>query len=1021
MKALKEEGVRSVLVNPNIATIQTSERFADRVHFVPVTPRFVADVIEEERPDAILLGFGGQTALNCGIELAESGALDRYGVRVLGTPVRGIRVTEDRGMFKQAMTEAGLSVPRSRQAYSPEEAALFASEAGFPVMVRVAYTLGGKGGGVARDRGQLKEVVERGLNSSIAHQVLVEEYLGGWKQIEYEVMRDASDNSIVVCNMENMLGMRVHTGDNIVVAPSQSITNREYHLLRSASMAAARKCEIVGECNVQFALDPASERFHVIEINARMSRSSALASKATGYPLAYVATKVALGYDLTELKNKVTGVTTALFEPSLDYVVVKMPVWDTLKFDGVSRGIGTSMKSIGEAMSIGRTFEEAIQKAVRMQAQPPDWTVRVAQEERAERVLDRLKNPTDTVLFDVLHALCLGVDAPEVARLAEIDPWFIGKLKKVTEVRGRLAGGRATAELLLEAKRAGFSDRQIAYLCGLDEDGVRSARRRAGVSSVTKVIDTLAAEWPARTNYLYETYNAASAEARPTDRRKVMILGAGPYRIGSSVEFDWCTMMMAWSMKKLGVEEVVVVNCNPETVSTDFDMNDRLYFEELTLERVLDIYEKERPLGIVLSVGGQTPNNLAVKLRDRGVNVLGTSAASIEMAEDRKRFSTLLDGLGIPQPPWRTCEDESAAREFGRAVGYPVVLRPSYVLSGSAMRVVWNEGELSGFVKRAVLLNPEHPVTVSRFFVDAKEAEVDAVSDGERTVIGAVVEHVQRGGVHSGDSIMSIPALSVPAPAEAKMRSYARALAAALRIVGPFNVQYLVRGEDVMVIECNLRASRSMPYVSKATGVNLIDLCCPAILGEGLKASEDVPPPRGFMVKVPQFSFMQMHGAEPKTGVEMRSTGEVACSGASFVEAMSKALVAAGQRIPSAQDLVVALPYPEWEARWAVPALEKFREAGMDLVSPVPVEGAGRVVPEKDVLEAIVQRKVSLVLSFNNNVNDTPEVVKAVARRAVEFQVHVVTTPEEAEAVLMAAELQKRLSTLPRRFSDSRP
>jgi carbamoyl-phosphate synthase large subunit len=817
LKVLKEEGVDSVLVNPNIATIQTSARFSDHIHFVPVSLSSVTNVIEEERPDGILLGFGGQTALNCGIELAENGVLEKYGVRVLGTPIRGIQLTEDRDLFKQTMIGCDVPVPKSAAVYSFGDAKRVASELGFPVIIRVAYTLGGKGGGVARNLEELEAIVERGLNSSIAHQVLVEEYLGGWKQIEYEIMRDREGNSMVVCNMENMLGMRVHTGDNIVVAPSQTLTNSEYHTLRTASLRAAKTCGIVGECNIQFALHAASERYAAIEINARLSRSSALASKATGYPLAYMAAKLAVGYHLTELKNKVSGVTTALFEPSLDYLVVKMPRWDTVKFDGAVRTIGTSMKSIGEVMAIGRGFEEAIQKAARMANPQFDGVVRTGRAPDRAEVARRLERPCDTITFDLADALRAGLDERDVAARSEVDPWFVTKLKNVVDFHGLLEsqppGAAATRETLARAKKLGFSDRQLGELLGVGEDRVREARVRLGVTPVTKVIDTLAGEWPAKTNYLYQTFGAAVDEAPSTGRRKVMVLGAGPYRIGSSVEFDWGTMNMAWALKHNGFDEVIVVNCNPETVSTDFDMSDRLYFEELTVERLLAIYDKEKPEGMVLCVGGQTPNDLAESLEKRGIVILGTSSQSIETAEDRAKFSALLDRLGIPQPAWGSFRSPAEAAAFCARVGYPVIVRPSHVLSGSAMRVIWDPSELDTYIARAAEVNPRYPVAVSEFIEGAREVEVDAVSDGADTVIGAIIEHLQDAGIHSGDAIMSIPTVSVSRAAKEKIRAYTRGIARDLKARGPLNIQFLVRGASVYVIECNLRASRSLPFV----------------------------------------------------------------------------------------------------------------------------------------------------------------------------------------------------------------
>ena len=1004
MKALKEEGVDSVLVNPNIATIQTSSQFSDHIHFVPVSLPSVTAVIEKERPDGVLLGFGGQTALNCGIELSEEGVLEKYGVKVLGTPVRGIQLTEDRDLFKQTMTATGIPVPDSRAVYSFEEARKVAAELGFPVMVRVAYTLGGKGGGVARSVQELAAIVERGLSSSLAHQVLVEEYLGGWKQIEYEIMRDGADNSMIVCNMENMLGMRVHTGDNIVVAPSQTITNAEYHLLRTASLKAARACGVVGECNIQFALHPGSERYAAIEINARLSRSSALASKATGYPLAYVAAKLALGYRLTELKNKVSGVTTALFEPSLDYLVVKMPRWDTVKFDGAARTIGTSMKSIGEVMAVGRGFEEAIQKAARMANPQHDGVIRAAPPAGVQDALGRLEKPGDTMAFDLADALRAGVDEREVALRSQVDPWFVSKFKNIVDfhrvLEAQPPGSTPSKEVLSRAKKLGFSDRQLGDLLGTDEDRVREARVRMGVVPVTKVIDTLAAEWPSKTNYLYQTFDAALEEAPPTSRRKVIVLGAGPYRIGSSVEFDWGTMNMAWALKQNGFDEVVVVNCNPETVSTDFDMTDRLYFEELTVERLLAIYDKEKPEGMVLCVGGQTPNDVAEKLERRGVTILGTSSQSIETAEDRSKFSALLDRLGIPQPSWGSFRSPAEAASFCSRVGYPVVVRPSHVLSGSAMRVIWDPSELEEYITRAAQVNPEYPVVVSEFVEGAREVEVDAVSDGKDTVIGAIIEHVQDAGIHSGDAIMTIPTISVPGAAKEKIRTYTRGIARELKARGPLNIQFLVRGASVYVIECNLRASRSLPYVCKATGVNLIDLVAPVIGGGTLGRKKDVEEPKRFAVKAPQFSFLQMDGADPKLGVEMRSTGEVACFGDTFKEALSQAFLATGHRIPKNGDAGVLLLEPWQSAASFTPLVSAFESLG------IKIDGLEEGAPEgkvNEVLALIGQGKVSFVLSFNANSNLDSESFHRVRRKAVDLQVQVISTREEAEALLLCA------------------
>jgi len=991
-----------VLVNPNIATIQTSEQFCERIHFVPVNLESVTRVIEQERPDAILLGFGGQTALNCGIQLADAGVLDRHGVRVLGTQIEGIRLTEDRDLFKQTMLGIDVPVPKSRAVYSLEEAKSVVDELGFPVIIRVAFTLGGKGGGVARDRSELAAIAEKGLNSSLTHQVLVEEYLGGWKQIEYEVMRDRDDNSMIVCNMENMLGMRVHTGDNIVVAPSQTLTNAEYHSLRSASLTAGRRCGIVGECNIQFALDPASERYAAIEINARLSRSSALASKATGYPLAYIATKLALGYTLNDLKNRVSGVTSALFEPSLDYLVVKMPRWDTDKFDGGVRGIGTSMKSIGEVMAVGRGFEEVIQKAARMSNPRHEGVVRESAPADLASLASRLEHPTDTILFDLVDALRGGLTVEEVSAKSEVDMWYVEKLKNITDFHAELVrlppGTSPDAETLSRAKKMGFSDAQLGELLGTDEDRVREARLRLGIRPATKIIDTLAAEWPAKTNYLYQTYNASVDEAPASNKRKVIVLGAGPYRIGSSVEFDWGTMNMAWALKDCGVDEVIVVNCNPETVSTDFDMSDRLYFEELTIERVLAIYEREKPEGIVLCVGGQTPNDLALELERRGVRVLGTSSQSVEAAEDRSKFSALLDRLGIPQPAWGSFRSPGEAAAFCARIGYPVIVRPSHVLSGSAMRVMWGPSELETYVSKAVKVNPNYPVTVSQFLQGAREVEVDAVSDGTSTVIGAVIEHVQDAGIHSGDAIMSIPTMSVTNAAKEKIRAYTKSIARELKARGPLNVQYLVKGRSVYVIECNLRASRSLPFVCKATGVNLIEVVAPAVLGGKLKRTTDVEAPKRYAVKVPQFSFLQIDGADPKLGVEMRSTGEVACFGETFPEALSSALLATGRRIPTRGEKGVLLLEEGQREDSLADLIAGFGRLGVEITTAIENDPSERI---SEVLSNISLGRVSFLLSFNPNSNRQSEVLHRIRRKAVDLQVQVVTTKEEAEAMLL--------------------
>lgn len=906
LKAINEEGLESILVNPNVATIQTDTRLANKVYLLPVTPDIVARIIEQERPDGIMLAFGGQTALNCGVALKKQGILDKYGVRVLGTSVESINTASDRELFKETMVKNGISVVKGRAATSMQEALDIVKELGYPVMIRVAYTLGGKGSGIAHNEYELYEIVQRGLAASMIHQVMLEEYIGHWEQIEYEIMRDYKGNAITVCNMENILAMKVHTGDNIVIAPSQTINNREYHMLRGIGIKAVEACKVVGECNIQFALDPTSERYAVIEINPRLSRSSALASKATGYPIAYMAAKLALGYSLDELLNKVTKVTTACFEPSLDYVVVKIPRWDFKKFDKVNRKLGTQMKSVGEVMAIGRCFEEAIQKAFRMLDIGLDGVARreVKRFSNDEELEELILNPDDEIIQNIIDALRLGWSIERICRLTPIDPWFIYRLKNIVDMENTLSKTKELdEELIKEAKRLGFSDAQIARYLGITESDVREFRKRHDIVPVVKQIDTLAAEWPAKTNYLYLTYGGSSDDIINNDegrekKRKAIVLGAGTYRIGSSVEFDWATVNMVWGLKSNGFDEVVVINCNPETVSTDYDVSDRLYFEELTLERVLDIYEKENAEGIVTCVGGQIANNLTPKLARYNVKILGTDPEDLDRAEDRAKFSALLDKLNIKQPKWQVFESIEQAKEFCRIIGYPVLVRPSYVLSGSAMKVVWDENNLDKYLTLATEVSREYPVVISKFITDALEVEVDGVADGSNVIICSIIEHIESAGIHSGDAMMVIPPLQLSMKHIEKIREYTLSIAKALSIRGPFNIQYIVKGDNIYVIECNLRASRSMPYVSKFTRVNVIALAARVIAGKALpEIGEPWINTKGYAFKVPQFSFMQLEGADIVLGVEMRSTGEVACFGDTFYDAMVKALLAANYNL----------------------------------------------------------------------------------------------------------------------------
>ncbi len=1057
LKALREEGIETVLVNPNIATIQTDPRLAGKVYLLPVTPEFVEEVIAKERPDAIMLSFGGQTALNCGVKLAQSGVLDKYGVKVLGTPVKTIEDTEDRELFRQSMLRAGVSIAKSKSASTLKDAVEVGREIGYPVIIRVAYTLGGKGSGVAHNEKELKDIVSRALGQSMISQVLIEEYLGHWKEVEYEVMRDYDDNCIIVCNMENFDPMGVHTGDSIVVAPSQTLSNREYHILRSASISAIRSLGVVGECNIQWALDTNSEKIRAIEVNARLSRSSALASKATGYPIAYIAAKLCIGYTLPELQNKVTRVTTACFEPALDYLVVKYPRWDLQKFKNVDRHIGPQMKSVGEVMGIGRCFEEALQKAVRMLDIGKLGLVCNAEEddpEPLEKIKDVLANPTDQRLYMIVKALKQGIPIPEIYSLSGVDPFFLHKIKNVIDMQDKLSTIKPTdkdfLDTIREAKRIGFSDLQIAICRGTDQFTIRNIRKQANIVPAVKQIDTLAAEWPAQTNYLYLTYGGYEDDIQLSSKnKKVIVLGAGVFRIGSSVEFDWCGVNTIWALKKNGIEEAIMVNYNPETVSTDYDMSDKLYFEELTLERILDIYDKEQPLGVIASVGGQIPNNLALKLAEAGVNILGTSGESIDMAEDRTKFSALLDTLGIPQPEWRDLSTKSDLKKFATKVGYPVLIRPSYVLSGSAMRVAYTEDELVDYFKLAGKISRDHPAVISKFIENAKEVEVDGVYDGEDNIIGAIVEHVENAGVHSGDATMGIPALTLDSDVLRTVSDYTHKIVEALNIRGPYNIQYLVKDGVTYVIECNLRASRSMPYVSKTRGVNMIELATMAMLGKKFKDSgfTDLPEITHVGVKVPQFSFMRLSGADPVLGVEMLSTGEVACLGENFTDALSKALQSAEFKMPpeggsvlitvggkKLKEEVIPLGRSLRELGFKIYATKNtakaLQDAGVNNISVLhKVREAGQT---PNIVDYLQEGRIDLVINIPmpNHLVTFSEVLQdeyTIRRLAIEFNIPVVTNLQLASALTRILEqreahkfdirsLNEYMDSLPKKF-----
>jgi carbamoyl-phosphate synthase large subunit len=874
------------------------------VYLLPVTPEYVESVVEKERPDGIMLAYGGQTALNCGVKLDEAGILTKYGVKVLGTQIPGIQKAEDRQLFKDSMNQCNVPVLKSKTVTNFGDAKNMAEELGYPVIVRVAYTLGGRGGGVAYNEIELHEIVERGLKASLVSQVLIEEYIGHWKQIEYEVMQDYEGNNVIVCNMENVLAMKVHTGDNIVVAPSQTIDNHEYHMLRSAALRATKYVGIVGECNIQYALEPNSDRYVAIEINPRLSRSSALASKATGYPLAYMSAKIGIGYNLSELVNRITKSTTACFEPSLDYIVCKHPRWDFSKFELVNRKLGPTMKSVGEVMAVGRTFEESFQKSIRMLDIGNDGLVlnrtngKTFSEEELE---NKLSHPDDQILYYVAAAIKAGLSVQRINNLSAIDPWFIEKIKNIIEIEEKITKEDLGKSLLWEAKKMGFSDKQIGRAKGKTPDEIRSLRKEKGVLPSVKQIDSLAAEWPAVTNYLYLTYGGISNDVKINpDEKGIVVLGAGPYRIGSSVEFDWGTVNMVWGLQENGEKNISVVNCNPETVSTDYDICTRLYFEELTQERILDITEFEHPKGVITCVGGQTANNLTPGLSEHGVNILGTSAHDVDRAEDRSKFSAELDKLHIQQPSWQAFSNLSEAKNFAQEVGFPVIVRPSYVLSGAAMKVVWSQEGLKTYVKEATDVSPDHPVVISKFMLNSLEVDVDGISNGKEVIIGAIVEHIDSAGVHSGDAMMCIPPWRLNNKTIETITEYTTKIATTFNVKGPFNLQFLVHDNHVYVIELNIRASRSMPFVSKLVKTNLISLASKAILDKPLP---DIPKNKwqkihNYGIKVPQFSFMQLEGADIALGVEMQSTGEAACFGSSFYDALAKGLTSVGYSLP---------------------------------------------------------------------------------------------------------------------------
>ena len=1028
LKAMREEGIRTVLVNPNIATVQTSEGIADEIYFLPVTPFFIEKVIEKERPQGILLAFGGQTALNCGVALHQSGVLEKYNVEVLGTPVEAIMNTEDRDLFARKLDEISVKTIQSHAVETTEDARRAAQELGYPVIIRAAYALGGLGSGFCDNEAELDELCSKAF--AFSPQVLVEKSLKGWKEVEYEVVRDCYDNCITVCNMENFDPLGIHTGESIVVAPSQTLTNNEYHKLREIAIRIVRHIGIVGECNVQYALDPESEDYRVIEVNARLSRSSALASKATGYPLAFVAAKLGLGYGLFELKNSVTRTTPAFFEPALDYVVCKIPRWDLGKFHGVSRELGSSMKSVGEVMAIGRTFEEAMQKGLRMIGQGMHGFVGNNTKEIPADELDKaLKAPTDTRVFAISQALHAGYTIEQIHTLTKIDCWFLDKLQSIVRTSQRLgevaAIDKLPYELLLRAKRQGFSDFQIARFVLADKGvkagdkealAVRSQRKQLGITPVVKQIDTLAAEYPAETNYLYLTYSGTHSDINyEGDGRSVVVLGSGAYRIGSSVEFDWCGVNALQTIREQGYRSVMI-NYNPETVSTDYDITDRLYFDELTFERVLDILDLETPRGVILSTGGQIPNNLALKLHSQRIPILGTQAEDIDNAEDRHKFSAMLDELGIDQPRWQELTSLSDIDQFISEVGFPVLVRPSYVLSGAAMNVCSNQEELYRFLELAADVSKEHPVVVSQFIEHAKEVEIDAVAQRGEIVAYAISEHIEFAGVHSGDATIQFPGQKLYVETVRRIKRISRQIAEALHISGPFNIQFLAKGNEIKVIECNLRASRSFPFVSKVLKINFIELATRIMLGQRVEKPNKSAFDLDYVgIKASQFSFARLQKADPVLGVDMMSTGEVGCLGDDTNEAVLKSMLSVGYRIPERSVLLSTGGYKQKVDMHD--AAELLHNKGYALYA---TQGTHDMLAENGIpstlvfwptdegkqpqaLDLLHERKIDMVVNINKNLT-AGELTNGyrLRRAAIDLNIPLLTNARLASAFITA-------------------
>jgi carbamoyl-phosphate synthase large subunit len=1022
IKALKEEGIYTVLINPNIATVQTDSGMADKVYFQPLNAETVTAILKKEKPDIVLLSFGGQTALNLGLELDDNGTFKKLGIKVMGTPVQSIKITEDRELFKEAVGQVGTKTARSLSVYNVEEALKAANEIGYPIMMRSGYSLGGLGSGRIDNDEDLRRKTEEVFKA--VPQVLIEEYLLGWKEVEYEVVRDSAGNTITVCNMENLDPMGIHTGESIVVSPSQTLSNEEYHRLREIAIKTINHLGIIGECNIQYALNPWSGDYRVIEVNARLSRSSALASKATGYPLAYVAAKLMLGKKLPELKNAVTGTTSAFFEPALDYVAVKMPRWDLAKLKSSDHIIGSEMKSVGEVMALGRSFPEALQKAVRML----NIGARGLSDHpyKFDDPLGEIMPATDRRIFAVYEALKQGTSVDKIHELSAIDKWFLRHISDIQQLEARLKAETLTDELLLEAKQKGFADRVIGKLKNKSETAIRKQRLKAGIKPVVKQIDTLAGEFDASTNYLYTTYHGTVNDVEPLGTKAIVVMGSGPYSIGSSVEFDWCAVNTGKTLSQNGWQ-TVMVNSNPETVSTDFDLSDRLYFEELTYERLCDIADFENPHGLVVSVGGQIANNLALPLHKAGYKILGTAPRQIDRAENRQKFSAMLNELGIDQPEWQEVTTPAKAKAFAKKVGYPVIIRPSYVLSGGAMNVAFDEKELAFYVSEAAVVSPDHPVVISHFISNSKEIEIDGVAKHGRLQIYAISEHIENAGVHSGDATVVFPAQRLYIETVRKARSIAKQIIKNLDITGPFNIQFIAKDNELKVIECNVRASRSFPFVSKVTGHNFIQIAAEAMLGRHQPQDYQTLEFDYVAVKSPQFSYNRLKGADPVAGVEMASTGEVACFGDNVNEAFYRSWLATEQTVKN-KSLFLSLPdeqKPKFieetaalvDRGWQIYTTEGthayLKERG------IKTNLLHKIVEKKEpgVETAVAKHQVSLVISVPSSTADNKDAY-IIRRRAIDSHIPLVTNAETGRLLLRCLAEPELLESEPKAWQD---